>query len=98
MPGNSMEMPLIRKSPIRAQRTPRAPSTRPTVERNLLASFRGQAVYPLVGLRAGEIRKRLAEAGLQPLDAGLAPPLDGQRLQEIHLALARLATPLGGLL
>ena len=62
----------------------------------LLASFRGQAVDPLVGLRAGEVRERLAEAGLQALDAVLAPPLDGQRLQEIHLALARLATPLRG--
>ena len=86
-----MEMPLIRKRPIRAHRTPRAPSTTPTVERNLLASFRGEAVYPLVGLRAGELRERLAKAGLQPLDAVLAPPLHGQRLEEIHLALARLA-------
>src|SRR5919112_1723959 len=96
MPGNSMEMPLMRNSPITAHRTPITPSTSPTVERSLLASFRGEAVYPLVGLRAGQLRKRLAEPGLQPLDTVLAPPLDGQRLQEIHLALTCLATPLGG--
>src|SRR5215211_4063222 len=58
---------------------------------SLLAPFRGQAVDPLVGLGAGHVRERLAEAGLQALDSVLAPPLDGQRLQEIDLALAGLA-------
>jgi hypothetical protein len=43
----------------------------------LFASFRGQAVDPLVGLGAGHVRERLAEAILQALDAVLAPPLDG---------------------
>src|SRR5918994_4921022 len=63
---------------------------------SLLASFRGQAVDPLVGLGAGHVLERLAETILQALDAVLAPPLDGQRLQEVDLALARLprAAPL----
>src|SRR5215217_6043283 len=55
----------------------------------LFASFRGQAVDPLVGLGAGHVLEGLAQA----LDAVLAPPLDGQRLQEVDLALARLACP-----
>jgi hypothetical protein len=48
---------------------------------SLLASFRGEAVDPLVGLGAGHVSERLAEAILQALDAVLAPPLDGQRLE-----------------
>src|SRR5215208_2762044 len=59
----------------------------------LFASFRGQAVDPLVGLGAGHVLEGLAQAVLQALDAVLAPPLDGQRLQEVDLALARLACP-----
>jgi hypothetical protein len=42
-----------------------------------IASFRGKAVDPLVGLGAGHVLERLAEAVLQTLDAVLAPPLDG---------------------
>src|SRR5215204_738783 len=48
----------------------------------LFAPFRGKAVDPLVGLGAGHVLERLAQAVLQALDAVLAPPLDGQRLQE----------------
>src|SRR5215207_4739787 len=64
----------------------------------LFAAFRGQAVDPLVGLGAGHVLEGLAQAVLQALDAVLAPPLDGQRLQEVDLALARLprAAPLRG--
>src|SRR5919107_4490741 len=64
----------------------------------LFASFWGQAVDPLVGFGAGHVRERLAEAVLQALDAVLASPLDGQRLQEVDLALSCLAgpTPLRG--
>src|SRR5215210_892621 len=62
----------------------------------LFASFWGEAVDPLVGFGAGHVRERLADAVLQALDAVLAPPLDGQRLQEVDLALARLAAPLRG--
>src|SRR5215203_4847094 len=58
--------------------------------KQLLAPFRGQAIDPLVGLGAGHVLERLAEAILQALDAVLAPPLDGQRLQEVDLALACL--------
>jgi hypothetical protein len=60
----------------------------------LLASFRGQAVDPLVGLGTGHVRERLAEATLQALYTVLTPPLDGQRLQEVDLALAGLTAPL----
>src|SRR5215207_6911465 len=60
------------------------------LSQSLLAPFRGQAVDPLVGFGAGHVLERLAEAILQALDAVLAPPLDGQRLQEVDLALARL--------
>src|SRR5215217_5401770 len=65
---------------------------------SLLAPFRGKAVDPLVGLGAGHVLERLAEAILQALDAVLTPPLDGQRLQEVDLALARLpsSTPFRG--
>src|SRR5215207_2386099 len=65
---------------------------------SLLASLRGEAVDPLVGLGAGHVLERLAEAILQALDAVLPPPLDGKRLQQVDLALARLAcaAPLGG--
>ena len=96
MPENSMEMPLIRKRPTSAQKaddTEHYPDRR---TQSLLASFRGEAVDPLVGLGAGHVRQRLAEAILQALDAVLAPPLDGQRLQEVDLALARLAALLRG--
>src|SRR5215212_7930421 len=57
---------------------------------SLLAPFRGKAVDPLVGLGAGHVLERLAEAILQALDTVLTPPLDGQRLQKVDLALARL--------
>jgi hypothetical protein len=59
----------------------------------LFAPFRGKAVDPLVGFGAGHVLERLAQTVLQALDAVLAPPLDGQRLQEVDLALARLACP-----
>ena len=40
-----------------------------------LPSFGGEAVDPVVGLDAGEVRERLADAVLEALDAVLAPPL-----------------------
>src|SRR5215211_607860 len=90
MPGNSMETPLITKRPSTAQEAENAKHYTYCRLQPLLAAFRGQAVDPLVGLGAGQVGERLAEAGLQAVDAVLAPPLDGQRLQEVDLALACL--------
>jgi hypothetical protein len=74
----------------RAQKTEDAKHNTDRRPQSLLASFRGEAVDPLVGLGAGHVRKRLADAVLQALDAVLPPPLDGQSLEEVDLALARL--------
>ncbi len=43
----------------------------------LLAAVGGQPVDPLVGLRAGQVGERLADAALEALDAAVAGPLDG---------------------
>src|SRR3712207_4529891 len=54
----------------------------------LLPTLRRQPVDPLVGLGAGEVGERLADAVLEALDTVLATPLGRQGLEEVDLALA----------
>src|SRR4051812_7523771 len=60
----------------------------------LLAAFGGgKTVYPLVGLGAGELAKRLAYTAFEAAYAVLSSELLGEGPEKVDLALARLVTP-----